>query len=66
MPPPVLHPQTNRHASILTSSLLSVDGPSQDRERGFQLHFAGANEDRLKEARQRASELTESLDSLVI
>ena len=23
----------------------------QDRERGFQLHFAGANEDRLKEAK---------------
>ena len=40
------------HKSILTSSLLGVDGTSQDRERGFQLHFAGANEDRLKEAKQ--------------
>lgn len=26
---------------------------AEDRERGFQLHFAGANEDRLKEARRR-------------
>lgn len=49
------------HKSILTSSLLGVDGTSQDRERGFQLHFAGANEDRLKEAKQWASELTESI-----
>lgn len=55
------HANQSPHKSILTSSLLGVDGTSQDRERGFQLHFAGANEDRLKEAKQWASELTESI-----
>lgn len=35
----------------------------EDRERGFQLHFAGANEDRLKEARpKRQSENTTDIN----
>eukprot|EP00434_Breviolum_minutum_P016309 symbB.v1.2.014371.t1/scaffold956.1/size149065/4 len=31
----------------------------EDRERGFQLHFAGANEDRLKEARRRQQQASQ-------